>query len=251
MTDASERKPFNVLFLCTGNSARSIMAEAILNREGPASGPIRPAASRTARLHPYTLDLLRSCSSTQPDSAPRAGTNSPSPMRRSISFSPSATTRRREKCPFWPGQPMTAHWGVPDPAAATGNEAEIALAFADSLPDAEQPHLGLRQPADREARPPLAANASRHHRQDHGAAAPRPPPNDPRSPDAGTARLPRRRWAPPFSSPPSSARASWPSGCRAGTRRWRFSATPSRPARSWSWSSRSSPPCPAPTSTRP
>ena len=59
--------------------------------------------------------------------------NSPRPARRSsISYSPFATTPRRETCPLWPGQPMTAHWGIPDPAAATGTPAEIALAFKDA-----------------------------------------------------------------------------------------------------------------------
>ena len=65
-----------------------------------------------------------------------------------------------ETCPVWPGQPMTAHWGIPDPAAVTGNEAETHLAFADTYPDAQQSDLHFRQPADRVARHAGAAKAS-------------------------------------------------------------------------------------------
>ena len=87
------------------------------------------------QVHPYALDLLRKLNfDVPPTCAPRAGTSSPSPTRRaSISCSRCATTPREESCPVWPGKPMRAHWGIPDPAAATGNEAEVRLAFADAF----------------------------------------------------------------------------------------------------------------------
>ena len=127
---------YNVLFLCTGNSARSIIAEAILNRAGqrPFQGAFGRQPAAKARVHPHTLDLLRE----SPLRRRGVALESPGPSSRSrlrpssISSSPSATTPPAETCPVWPGQPMTAHWGVPDPAAAEGSEAEIALAFTDA-----------------------------------------------------------------------------------------------------------------------
>jgi protein-tyrosine-phosphatase len=128
-------RPFNVLFLCTGNSARSIMAEAILNREGREHFRAFSAGSQPkGHVHPYTLDLLRkmkfdlsgiSSKSWQEFSGPGA-----TPLDFVLTVCDSAAG---ESCPIWPGQPMTAHWGVPDPAAATGNEAEVRLAFADAF----------------------------------------------------------------------------------------------------------------------
>ena len=93
--------PLNVLFLCTGNSARSIMAECILNREGKGKFRAFSAGSRpTGKLNPFALSLLRK-------------------MKYDVC------------CPVWPGQPMTAPGGLPDPTKATGTDAERALAFDD------------------------------------------------------------------------------------------------------------------------
>ena len=127
-------RPFNVLFLCTGNSARSIMAEAILNREGHGNFRAFSAGSQPrGQVHPCTLDLLRKMNfdvsavrskSWQEFSGPGA-----TPLDFVFTVCDNAAG---EACPFWPGQPMTAHWGVRDPAAASGNEAEIRLAFADT-----------------------------------------------------------------------------------------------------------------------
>jgi arsenate reductase len=126
-------RPFNVLFLCTGNSARSIMAEAILNREGRGNFRAFSAGSQPkGHVHPYTLDLLRrldfdvsGCRSKSWNEFSGSGA-----MALDFVFTV-CDNAAGEACPFWPGHPMTAHWGVPDPAAATGNGAEVRLMFAD------------------------------------------------------------------------------------------------------------------------
>ena len=127
-------RPFNVLFLCTGNSARSIMAEAILNKLG---------AGKISRLQrgqppqragePTHLQLLESLGYDTSAFVRSHGMNSPSPARLSLDFAFTVCDNAAgESCPVWPGQPMTAHWGVPDPAEAKGTPAEIALAFKDA-----------------------------------------------------------------------------------------------------------------------
>jgi protein-tyrosine-phosphatase len=127
-------KAFNVLFLCTGNSARSILAEAILNRLGGGRFRAYSAGSRPkGAVHPKALELL---SSLRFDTA---GFRSKSWDEFAAAGAPVmdfvftvCDDAAGEECPLWPGQPMTAHWGVPDPAKATGSEAEIGLAFAES-----------------------------------------------------------------------------------------------------------------------
>jgi protein-tyrosine-phosphatase len=125
---------FNVLFLCTGNSARSILAEAILARDGLGKFNAFSAGSQPkGAVHPFALDLLKKL-------------NHPTEQLRSKSWDEFAQSgapeldfvftvcdnAASEVCPIWPGQPMTAHWGIPDPAAAEGSEAEKRLAFADA-----------------------------------------------------------------------------------------------------------------------
>jgi len=128
-------KKYNVLFLCAGNSARSIMAEAILNRKGPPnftaysagshpSGLVRAEALKQIELSRASTNGLRSKSWNEfanPD-APR--------MDFVFTVCDNAAS---EVCPVWPGQPMTAHWGVPDPAAVTGSPEQIERAFRDAF----------------------------------------------------------------------------------------------------------------------
>jgi arsenate reductase len=127
-------KIYNALFLCTGNSARSILAESILQREGKGRFNALSAGSNPAgRVHPYALDLLETMG--HPVAGLRsknwdefAGPNAPA-----LDFVFTVCDNAAgETCPVWPGQPMTAHWGIADPAAATGSEAEKRAAFTEA-----------------------------------------------------------------------------------------------------------------------
>ena len=125
---------FNVLFLCTGNSARSIMAEAILNREGQGKFRAFSAGSHPkGNIHPYALDLLRKLNHDVAALRSKNWAEFSGPEAPKLNFVFTlCDDAAAEACPVWPGQPMTAHWGLPDPAAATGKEAEVRLAFADT-----------------------------------------------------------------------------------------------------------------------
>jgi protein-tyrosine-phosphatase len=130
MTD----RPYIVLFLCTGNSARSVIGEAILNKIGAGKFRAYSAGSQPkGRVHPETIRLLDGLgydtsgfrSKSWVEFAERGGPE----FDFIFTVCDSAAA---ETCPVWPGHPMTAHWGVPDPAEATGTPAEIALAFKDA-----------------------------------------------------------------------------------------------------------------------
>jgi arsenate reductase len=124
-------QPFNVLFLCTGNSARSIMAEAILNKMGAGKFRAYSAGSQPkGQVHSETIRLLQGLGYDTSSFRSKSWAEYAKPAAPSLDFVFTVCDNAAaEACPVWPGQPMTAHWGVPDPAAASGNEAEIALAF--------------------------------------------------------------------------------------------------------------------------
>jgi len=167
---------YNVLFLCTGNSARSIMAEAILNRKGrptftaysagshPA-GAVRPEALKQLALAHLPTDRLRSKNWDE--------FAQPGAPRLDFVFTV-CDSAAKEICPVWPGQPMTAHWGVPDPAAVAGTPEEIEKAFRDAfmvldrrislflaLPLASLDKLAIKKEIDRIGKEVLTESAKR------------------------------------------------------------------------------------------
>jgi arsenate reductase (thioredoxin) len=127
-------EPFNVLFLCTGNSARSIMAEAILNKIDAGKFHAYSAGSHPkGQVHPETVRLLQSLGYDTTGFRSKSWSELADPGAPLLDFVFTVCDNAAgETCPVWPGQPMTAHWGVPDPAAAKGTPAEIALAFKDA-----------------------------------------------------------------------------------------------------------------------
>lgn len=127
-------KVYNVLFLCTGNSARSILAEAIMNRVGQGRFKAYSAGSQPkGEVHPYTLDLLRQMNFDTGFARSKDWDEFTLPGAPELDFVFTVCDNAaNESCPVWPGQPMTAHWGVPDPAAAKGTEAERRLAFSEA-----------------------------------------------------------------------------------------------------------------------
>ncbi len=127
-------EPYHVLFLCTGNSARSILAEAILNREGHGRFIAHSAGSRpTGAPNPFALSLLQREGFDTAFARSKSWDEFAAPGAPRLDFVFTVCdSAAAEECPFWPGQPMTAHWGLPDPAAATGSDAERALAFAET-----------------------------------------------------------------------------------------------------------------------
>lgn len=159
----ADDKIFNVLFLCTGNSARSILAEAILAREGMGRFRAFSAGSKPAgRVNPNALALLRKLNHDVSGYRSKhwnefAGDGAP---RMDFVFTV-CDNAAGEVCPVWPGQPISAHWGIPDPAAAAGSQSQIAAAFADAyrmltdritnfvnLPIASLDKLALRERLD-------------------------------------------------------------------------------------------------------
>ncbi|MGQ0532465.1 MAG: arsenate reductase ArsC [Caulobacteraceae bacterium] len=130
----TQHRPYNVLFLCTGNSARSVMAEAILQRFGGGKFNAYSAGSTPkGEVHPETLELLRrlnyDTSSFRSKSWDEFAKPDAPPLHFVFNVCDNAAG---EVCPAWPGQPMTAHWGIPDPAAVTGSNVDIARAFANA-----------------------------------------------------------------------------------------------------------------------
>jgi arsenate reductase (thioredoxin) len=127
-------RPLNVLFLCTGNSARSIMAEAILNKVGTGKFQAFSAGSQPrGRAHPETVTLLQRLGFDTSRFRSKSWGEFAKPGAPPLDFVFTVCDNAAgETCPVWPGQPMTAHWGIPDPAVAEGSPAEIALAFKNA-----------------------------------------------------------------------------------------------------------------------
>ena len=160
-------KVYNVLFVCTGNSARSILAEALLNDAGRGRFRAWSAGSEpTGVVNPKALDTLRILG------VPAAGARSKSWDEFAAVDAPAmdfvitvCDNAAGEVCPFWPGEPMTAHWGLPDPAAVQGSDADIMLAFHDAA-------VALRRRIDLLLALPMAAldaMATRRELRDIGA----------------------------------------------------------------------------------
>jgi arsenate reductase len=126
---------FNVLFLCTGNSARSIMAEAILNHKAKGKFTAFSAGSHpTGQVRPEALKQIESAGLATTGLRSKSWDEFSGPGAPKLDFAFTVCDNAaNEACPYWPGQPMTAHWGVPDPAAVKGTPEEIARAFRDAF----------------------------------------------------------------------------------------------------------------------
>ena len=128
----AEAKRYNVLFLCTGNSARSIMAEAILKRLSPTRFAAYSAGSHpTGTVNPYAVELLEKLNHPTVELRSKSMDEYSGEDGPRMDFVFTVCDNAAESCPVWPGQPMTAHWPFPDPAAFDGGEAEKRALFAD------------------------------------------------------------------------------------------------------------------------
>jgi arsenate reductase len=135
LTTTTRHAPWSVLFLCTGNSARSILAEGLLNHKGKGAFTAYSAGSHpSGKVRPEALNQLALAG------IPTEGLRSKSWDEFAVPDAPQmdfvftvCDNAANEVCPYWPGQPMTAHWGIPDPAAVQGTPEEIARAFRDAF----------------------------------------------------------------------------------------------------------------------
>ncbi len=127
-------RPYNVLFLCTHNSARSILAECITNQLGGERFKGHSAGSQpSGRVHPMAVDLARQLNYDIAGLRSKSWEEFSRPDAPKLHFVFTVCDNAADEvCPVWPGQPMTAHWGLPDPSRVEGNEAERRLAFAET-----------------------------------------------------------------------------------------------------------------------
>ena len=166
---------YNVLFLCTGNSARSIMAEAILNSKGRPYVTAYSAGSHPAgRVHPGAIKQLEAAHLSAAGLRSKSWDEFEAPNAPQLDFVFTVCDNAaKEVCPVWPGQPMTAHWGIPDPAEVRGSEEERARAFREafllldrriglflSLPISSLDHLSLKKELDKIGRQARESSAS-------------------------------------------------------------------------------------------
>jgi arsenate reductase len=133
-------RTYNVLFLCTGNSARSIIAESILTKLG--KGVFRGFSAGShpkGEVHPLALALLRQLDYSTEGLRSKSWDEFAAPNAPHIDFVFTVCDNAAaEQCPYWPGQPMTAHWGIPDPAAVEGTDLQKSLAFRDAFRSMER-----------------------------------------------------------------------------------------------------------------
>jgi len=135
----NDQSTYNVLFLCTGNSARSILAESLLNHWG--KGKFRAFSAGSfpkGQVHPMAIELLKRTNLQSEGFRSKSWDEFASPGAPPIDFIFTVCDNAAgEVCPIWPGKPMTAHWGIADPAAVEGSEAEKAFAFRRALKELE------------------------------------------------------------------------------------------------------------------
>lgn len=164
---------YNVLFLCTGNSARSILAESILNKQGKCKFRAFSAGSHPrGQVHPIALELLHHLGFPTEGLRSKSWEEFAAPNGPHLDFVFTVCDNAAgEACPYWPGQPMTAHWGIPDPAAVEGTDIEKSLAFREafrsletrirlflSLPLASIERMRLKQQLDEIGKTPPESN---------------------------------------------------------------------------------------------
>ncbi len=133
-TTAAGHSPYNLLFICTENSARSILAEAAMNNMGKGAFKAYSAGSNpSGKVHPMTINVLDDLRIDTSFARSKSWDEFSGPDAPHMHFVFTVCdTAAGEACPLWPGHPLTGHWGVPDPKRAEGNHAEIALAFANT-----------------------------------------------------------------------------------------------------------------------
>jgi len=127
-------RPYNALFLCTHNSARSVIAECVMNRLGAGKFKAYSAGSQpSGKVHPQALELLQRLNYDTSQLRSKSWTEFAQPGAPQLDFVFTVCDdAANEICPVWPGQPMSAHWGLPDPSRVEGTEAERAVAFANT-----------------------------------------------------------------------------------------------------------------------